>query len=175
MPLHVVYRSHQNKLLDYLVDQKRNLHYGKAIPKSKIREMIKSIKNGFPTWYATDQNYRLKGSILVPFFGVNAPTNSGTCRLAKMTKAKIIPGIAVRLNDKNDSRKGYLLRFYPPLDNFPSDDPYKDTLRLNKIIEEQIKDFPSQYLWTHKRYKNYDGEGDFYKDYLFSKTNSVCK
>lgn len=169
MPLHVVYRPHQNALIEYLVTSQRSQQYGKAIPKNNIRDMIKSIKAGFPVWYATDQNYRQKGSILVPFFGIDAPTNPGTSRLAKITGAKVIVCIAVRLLSDKDTRKGYLIRFLPPLDNFPSDNQLKDTTRLNQIIESQIKEFPPQYLWTHKRYKHYASEGkDFYKDYLLN-------
>lgn len=167
MALHAVYRPHQNALIEHLVAKQRSNQYGKAIPKTNIREMIKSINNGFPSWYATDQNYRKKGSILVPFFGIDAPTNPGTSRLAKITKALVIPCISVRLLNKKEPRKGYLLRFYPPLDNFPSTSPLDDTTRLNQIIEEQIKEFPEQYLWTHKRYKHYKKENkDFYKEYL---------
>ena len=166
MPLHVTYRPHQNALIEYLVALQRDVKYGKAIPKSNIRDMIKSIKNGSPVWYATDQNYRGKGSLPVPFFGVEAPTNTGTARLAKMTKAKVIPCITVRLTGKKDNQKGYLIKAYPPLENFPSDDPLSDTTRLNKILEELIKEYPEQYLWTHKRYKHYDSaKKDFYKEY----------
>lgn len=175
MPIHGVYRPHQNKLIDYLVDLQRNKQYGKVIPKNNIRDMIKSLKSGFPVWYATDQNYRKKGSLLVPFFNIDAPTNPGTSRLAKMTKAKILPCMSVRLNSASDQRKGYLFRVSPPLDNFPTDDVYADTKRLNEIIEEQIQDFPSQYLWTHKRYKYYATEKkDFYKEYM-TNTSSHCK
>lgn len=165
--LHAVYRPHQNALIEYLVAKQRTKNCGKAIPKTNIREMIKSIKAGFPSWYATDQNYRNKGSILVPFFGIEAPTNPGTSRLAKMTKALVIPCICVRLLDKNEPRAGYLLRFYPPVEDFPSNDTLRDATRLNQIIEAQIKEFPDQYLWTHKRYKYYKTENkDFYADYL---------
>jgi KDO2-lipid IV(A) lauroyltransferase len=166
MPVHVTYRPHQNALIEYLVALQRDAKYGKAIPKSNIRDMIKSIKNGSPVWYATDQNYRGKGSLPVPFFGVEAPTNTGTARLAKITKAKVIPCITVRLMGTKDNRKGYLIKAYPPLENFPSDDTLHDTTRLNQILEELIKEYPDQYLWTHKRYKNYDTENkDFYKEY----------
>ncbi|MEE9328056.1 MAG: lipid A biosynthesis lauroyl acyltransferase [Cocleimonas sp.] len=175
MPLHCTYRPHQNALIEYLVAKQRALQYGKAIPKSNIREMIRSIKNHNPTWYATDQNFRGKGSILVPFFGIETPTNPGTSRLAKMTGAKVIPCIFVRLYDENDDRKGYLVRFLPPLDNFPSKDLLKDTRRLNQIIEVFAQEFPDQYLWTHKRYKYYDSENkDFYKEYL-TNNGSPCE
>lgn len=175
MPVHFVYRPHQNALIEYLVALKRDTRYGKAIPKDNIRDMIKSIKNGFPAWYATDQNYRGKGSILVPFFGVDAPTNPGTTRLAKMTKAKIIPSITVRLLDTPSDRKGYLVRFSAPLDDFPSKDVAHDTTRLNQALEEAIKEFPEQYLWTHQRYKYYESEGkDFYTEFLAKTKGSSC-
>ena len=178
MPLHVVYRPHQNELIEYLVAIKRDKQYGKAIPKTRMRDMIKSIKQGFPTWYATDQNYRGKGSIPVPFFGIDAPTNPGTARLAKMTKAKVIPCITVRLLNDKEKRKGYLIRALPPVENFPSDDTFEDTSRLNQILEELIREFPEQYLWTHKRYKNYASENrDFYQEYAASldkQNESAC-
>lgn len=176
MPLHVVYRPHQNDLFEYLVAANRDKQYGKAIPKTQIRDMIKSIKDGYPAWYATDQNYRAKGSILVPFFGLDAPTNPSTSRLAKITGAKVLPCISVRLINDAKGRDGYLTRFLPPLDNFPSDDALQDTIRLNKILEDLIQEFPEQYLWTHKRYKHYNSElKDFYKDYLSNTPESSCK
>jgi len=169
-PLHAVYRPHQNELLEYMVAKKRNEQYGKTISKYNIREMIKSIKNGDAAWFATDQNYREKGSILVPFYGVEAPTNPSTHRLSKMLKAQVIPAFTMRLmGDDSDKRKGYLVRFVPPLENFPTDDACQDILRLNHILEEQIKEFPAQYLWSHKRYKHYASENkDFYKEYLIN-------
>ncbi len=175
MPLHVVYRPHQNELIEYLIALKRDKQYGKAIPKTQIRDMIKSIRAGHPAWYATDQNYRDKGSILAPFFGVDAPTNPGTSRLAKMTKATIIPSITVRLLDDSEPRKGYLIRASKPVKNFPSDNALEDTTRLNHILEDLIREFPDQYLWTHKRYKHYESENkDFYQDYLKENNKTNC-
>jgi KDO2-lipid IV(A) lauroyltransferase len=85
-------------------------------------------------------------------------------------KAKVIPVFTMRLTKCNsDKRTGYLLRLLPPLENFPTDNDYHDIVRLNQLIEEQIKAFPAQYLWTHKRYKHYASESkDFYKDYLLN-------
>jgi len=181
VPIDTVYRPHQNDLLEYIVAKKRAKQYGKTIPKSNIRQMLKSIKSGNVAWYATDQNYRLKGSILVPFFGEDAPTNPSTARIAKMTKAQVIPIFTMRLygegNKKgDDNRSGYLLRILPPVADFPSGDEYQDTLRLNRIIEEQIKEFPEQYLWSHERYKFYQSENrNFYKDYIAKHPDSICK
>ncbi len=169
--IQTVYRPHQNELLEYLTTQKRNQQYGKTISKYNIRQMIKSLKKGQIVWYATDQNFRGKNSVLIPFFGIDAPTNIGTSRLAKMTGAKVIPVFPIRLPGKDG---GYLLRIYPALDNFPTLDSTADTLKLNHIIETQIKEFPPQYLWSHQRYKHYRTDNkDFYKSYL-KNTKTGC-
>ncbi len=149
VPLHVVYRPHQNALIESLVADIRATRYGKAIPKNNIREMIKSLRSGFPLWYAQDQSYQGKNSVVVPFFGVPTSTNSATSRFAKLSKAVVIPFFTVR-----DGESGYLLRFLPPLDNFPGADISQDTQLINLLIESQVREFPEQYLWTHKRFKS---------------------
>jgi len=68
--------------------------------------MLRSIKSRNPTWYATDQNYRGASSIEAPFFGVEAPSNPGTSRLAKMGKARVIPTISVINNNLRSNCKG---------------------------------------------------------------------
>lgn len=169
-PLHVVYRSHQNKLIEALVTKLRDKRYGKAIPKNNIRDMIRSLKDGFPVWYAQDQSYLGKHSLNVPFFGVDAATNPGTSRITAMTGATIIPFFTVRATDK---KEGYLLRFLTPLEDFPSNDIMADTIRINQLIETQIREFPDQYLWTHKRYKTTNN--DFYKSYMNQHPETSCK
>lgn len=157
-PLHVVYRPHQNPLIEWLVARVRAERYGKAISRDDIREMIRSLKNKHLVWYAQDQNFGHKNSVFVPFFGIDAATNTGTSRISKIAKAKVIPFFAFRL-----ANKGYLLRFLPALDNFPSDDPKQDALRINKIIEDQVREFTNQYLWTHRRYKDDPKGGNRYE------------
>ncbi|HEY4696659.1 MAG TPA: hypothetical protein VIH29_01450 [Gallionella sp.] len=48
--------------------------------------------------------------------------------------------------------------------NFPSGDAVSDTTRMNKEIEEAVREMPEQYFWLHKRFKTRPkGEKDFYK------------
>ena len=174
IPLHVVYRPHQNKLIESQVSKVRTQRYGKAIPKQQIREMIKSLKKGFPLWYAQDQSHRGKSSVVVPFFGIPTSTNSATSRFAALSGATVIPFFTVRLKTKNDSsHQGYLLRFLPPLDHFPGENVEQDTLRINQLIEAQVREFPEQYLWTHKRFKTKDK--DFYQQYTQEHPDTSCQ
>jgi KDO2-lipid IV(A) lauroyltransferase len=41
----------------------------------------------------------------------------------------------------------------PPMENFPSDDPVKDTKQYVAILEEQIRRCPEQYIWTYRKFK----------------------
>ncbi len=161
--VHVVYRPHKNPLLEHMVAKIRARRYGKAIPKTQIRALISSLKKGHTVWTAPDQSFRYKNSLQIPFFGVKAPTNPSTSRLASISNAQVIPFITVRLYDKKQRPTGYLLRFLPPLENFPSDNIEQDAIYTNAIIEQQVREFPAQYLWTHKRYKNPQASGiDYY-------------
>ena len=161
--LHVVYKPHKDPLLEHIVAKIRARRYGKAIPKNKIREMISSLKAGHNVWFAPDQSFQHKGSLSIPFFGINVPTNPSTSRLASITKAKVMPFITVREYDEKQNAIGYISRFLPALTDFPSKNLEQDAIRINQLFEDQIRHFPAQYLWTHKRFKNSAESGiDYY-------------
>jgi len=147
-----VFRPHQNKLLNYLSIQRREARFGKTIAKDNIRGMLRMLKQGTAVWYAPDQQFQGKNHLMIPFFGVDAPTNPATSRLAKLSNALVIPIFCTR-DEASSSAMGYTLHIMQPLENFPSDDINDDTLQINKIIEQQIETQTEQYLWTHKRYK----------------------
>lgn len=157
-PLHVVYRPHRNPLIELRTTRLREQRYGKAIPRDNIRDMIRSLQQGFVVWYAQDQNFGRKNSVFVPFFGVPAATNTATSRLAALGKAQVVPFFTLR------TETGYLLRFLPALEAFPSDSVLADTALINQLIEQQVREFPAQYLWTHRRYKDKPEGGHRYDD-----------
>jgi len=147
-----VFRPHQNKLLNHLSIQRREARFGKTIAKDNIRGMVRMLKKGIAVWYAPDQQFQGKNHLMIPFFGVDAPTNPATSRLAKLSNAIVIPIYCTR-DEGAGNRRGYTLHIMSPLENFPSDDINDDTLLINKLVEQQIKTHVEQYLWTHKRYK----------------------
>jgi KDO2-lipid IV(A) lauroyltransferase len=49
--------------------------------------------------------------------------------------------------------RGYVARFYPAWEDYPSESPEADARRMNAFIEERIREMPEQYLWTHRRFK----------------------
>ncbi len=163
LPLHVIYRPHQNILLDTIVANARSKQYGRAISKNNIRAMIQSLKQGNMIWYAQDQNPKgLKNRVYSPFFDVPIPTNTALSRIAKISGAAVIPFFTIR------EKEGYRLIFLPALKNFPSGDELADANLINHTIEEQIRKYPDQYLWVHKRFRDTPDGGNRYEQYTGS-------
>ena len=121
-----------------------------------IRSLIRHVQSGIPLHYSPDQDYGRRESIFIPFFGIPAATIPALSRLAKVTGAKVIPAITRQL----PGRKGYVLKFYPAWENFPTDDIEADTRRMNAFIEDRIREMPEQYLWTHRRFKTRPNRSD---------------
>lgn len=152
IPVYAMYRRHENPLINHAMELGRKRHLKDIIPREDIRTMLRTLKNGEVVWYATDQGYRGKQSITIPFFGIPATANSATSRIAKASGAAVLPFVTYRLDDDS----GYLLKISPPLEDFPSASPEQDALRINTIIEGQILECPEQYYWVHRRFKRRD-------------------
>ena len=114
-----------------------------------LKPVIKAMKRKLPFYYLPDMDFGARDAEFVPFFGVPAATITALPRLVKLTGAAVVPVITRQL----PGGKGYVTRLYPAWENFPSDDPYADTLRMNQFIEERVREMPEQYFWLHKRFK----------------------
>lgn len=147
--LHLMYRPIRNPVIEHVMRVSREKLFERAIPRNEVRQLLKSLKEGKPVWYATDQGYRGKDSRMVPFFGIPAPTNTVLSRLAKSTGAPVVPFFGRRL----PGTRGYHLALGPALQGFPSEDPEADALRVNAWLEDCIRRAPEQYLWIHDRFK----------------------
>lgn len=148
-PFHVLYRRHKNPLFEAVMRRARERNYDRAIPREDMRGMLRSLKDNMPVWYAADQDYGREKSVFAPFFGIPAATITAMSRLARSSGAAVVPFFQRRMEDDS----GYRLRLYPALEDFPGTSPEADALRINRIIEEQIRDMPEQYLWVHRRFK----------------------
>ena len=121
----------------------RTFHDSLRIPWPKAPVQVRIARR------APDQSFRRKGSMLVPFLGVPAMTNTALSSLARISGAPVVPYFAARRADG----AGYELRVEPPLADFPGTDPAADALRVNAIIERHIRLAPEQYFWVHRRFK----------------------
>jgi len=129
--------KHRSTFGDHLTDNKN------------VREIIRNLKSGHATWFAPDQDFKKQDIVFTPFLGGIASTLTATAKMARMTKAIVVPFYPVRL----ENGKGFKLIILPALENFPSGDIFNDSARVNKTIESMVYASPEQYLWLHKRFK----------------------
>ena len=168
MLMHAIsmYSHQKNRVLDETILAARS-RFNKPILLSRqdgMRPAIRAMRRGLSFYYLPDMDFGPRDAAFVPFFGVSAATITAPARLARITKARVVPCITRMTPD------GYEARFYPAWTDFPDgDDDSAPTLaraarRMNEFIEDRVREMPAQYLWTHKRFKTRPGgEGRFYR------------
>ncbi len=144
-----VFRKDRDPLVTELIRRGRENTGRRTIEKANIKQMVRSLREGVPVWYAPDQSYRRKQSELLPFMGVAAMTNTATTGLAKLGKATVVGFFPHR----NADCSGYDIDITAPLPGVPSDDASSDTLRIMQLIETHVRRSPAQYFWVHRRFK----------------------
>lgn len=162
VPLISVYSRQKNKAMDEQIRAGR-LRYNNGFLVARTDGLLSIIrtlkKHNAPFVYLPDQDFGAKDSVFVPFFGIDTATTDGVARIAKLTGAVVIPAIPKRLDNGR-----FELRFYPPWEDFPSQDTVADTARMNAFIEARAREIPEQYFWLHKRFKTRPaGEASFYE------------
>jgi KDO2-lipid IV(A) lauroyltransferase len=148
-PIAVMYRPHENPVIEWAFKRNRRIHFEAAIRRNDIRQVVRTLRRNLPVWYAPDQSFKGRGSTLAPFFGEPAGTNTATSRLAKISGADVILFSGFRKQDDT----GYRLVIHPPITDFPTGDTTADATRINGLIEKAIGYAPEQYLWIHRRFK----------------------
>ena len=159
-PLIDMYKRPKNRLFDYLLRRRRTRFIGRLVERREgIKPVLRAMKEGGIFLYLTDQDQGRDGAVFAPFFGIQTATISGLSRVAALTRAVVIPCFMRVL----PWGRGYEVIFQPPLENFPTDAAMADTTRMNKILEDAVRQMPEQYFWSHRRFKTRpEGEGPFY-------------
>ncbi|MDO9226634.1 MAG: lipid A biosynthesis acyltransferase [Pseudomonadota bacterium] len=163
-PIVSMYATIKNPIINRLMLRART-RFGRGDQHSEmysrsdgIKPVIRAIKKGRPFYYLPDMDYGPKDAVFVPFFGTPAATITGLSRLTRATGAVVVPCIT------RQEGGGYVTRFYPAWENYPSDDVAADTRRMNAFIEARIREMPAQYFWLHKRFKTRPtGEASLYE------------
>ncbi|UCH48938.1 MAG: lipid A biosynthesis acyltransferase [Betaproteobacteria bacterium] len=114
-----------------------------------IKPLVRGLKARLPLFYLPDMDFGPRDAIFVPFFGVPAATIDAVPRLAALTGAAVVPVLI----EQKPAGQGYLIRFLPAWENYPTRDFSADTLRMNRFIEDCVRAAPEQYFWIHKRFK----------------------
>jgi len=154
-PFSFLVRRIDNPKIEQLVDRVRTRFGNETIDKlSAARSMLKILRAGESALgLLPDLNTLDDEAIFVDFFGVPAATTFVIAKLAVRTNTPLIPIFAPWSEEKGK----YLLIVEPPIPAEGTGDEEEDvrrlTIEMTRRVENQIRQYPGQWLWIHKRWK----------------------
>jgi KDO2-lipid IV(A) lauroyltransferase len=154
-PITFLVRRIDNSRIEELVDRVRSRFGNQTIDKlSAARSMLKVLRSGETLLgLLPDLNTLDDEAIFINFFGVPAATTFVVAKLALRNKTPLIPVFA----PWSEEKQKYLLIVEPPIPAECTGDEDADvrrlTIRLTAVLEKQIRRYPDQWLWIHKRWK----------------------
>ena len=148
-----IYKKINNKYFDKLVKDIRSKFKATLL---STRETIPTIEKNNKTkhlgvyGFASDQSPRPKPlAYWRSFMGVHVPVYTGAERMAREFDIPVVFGKMNRI------KRGYYEVEFKLLTDTPNQlPPNAITDTYTEWLESQIKEDPSQYFWTHKRFKH---------------------
>ena len=148
-----IYRPLNNFLLNPLMEYLRMKYICPTqIPKGRMgmREIIGRVKDGYSIALMVDQ--RVSEGPRVLFFNKPAHTTTIPAQLALKYNCKLVPIFLERKEDTN-----FEMTIHEPYKIEKTGNDQEDTksitLKINNIIEKMIIKNPTQWIWSHNRWK----------------------
>ena len=139
-----MYKSQTNEAINYVMVRARNNYIQGSLTNREAMKAVRWIRSGKNFLYAADQDYGLKVSKMVPFFGQTAATVTFPA-LFLNKEIKIVLANVSKINDMYEIE-------IKNIDSSISEEEF--LFEMNKTYEEFIKKDPSGYLWMHRRFKS---------------------
>ncbi len=147
--LSAIYRPLNNKLVNSIMEPIRRKHICKNQIKKGIngvRESLKFFKQGTSVAIMIDQ--RVSEGEKINFFDHPAFTTTIPAQFVKKFKCKIQPVHIERYNKIN-----FRITFDEQIIFGGNEDIASISLKLNQWLENKIRKNPTQWIWTHDRWK----------------------
>ena len=139
-----MYKSQTNEAINYVMVRARNNYIHGSLTNREAMKAVRWIRSGKNFLYAADQDYGLKVSKMVPFFGQTAATVTFPALFLKK-EIKIVLANVSKIDDTYEIE-------IKNIDSSTSEEEF--LFEMNKTYEEFIKKDPSGYLWMHRRFKS---------------------
>ncbi|HXG94804.1 MAG TPA: lysophospholipid acyltransferase family protein [Blastocatellia bacterium] len=163
-PLSFLVRPLDNPLLDRLINRYRELSGNRTIDKNRsVKSVLETLRRGNDVGLLIDANTLADQGVFCDFFGIPACSTTGLAVFALRSDAPVVPGFLIW----DEQLKKHHLRFEPEVPLIRTGD-FKEEVRINtarftKIIEEQVRRYPDQWLWIHRRWNTRpEGEPSLY-------------
>lgn len=147
----IFYRPPKLKAVDELLQTQRVQLGNKVAPSTRegIISVIKEVRRGGAVGIPADPEPSEGAGIFVPFLGTQALTSKFVPGMLAGGKAVGVFLHALRLEDGSGFR--VILEAAP--EDMYSEDPEVSVAAMSRVIEGYVRRWPSQYMWTMKRFK----------------------
>ncbi|MCW8839580.1 MAG: lysophospholipid acyltransferase family protein [Gammaproteobacteria bacterium] len=160
-PLTSMYKPAKNVALDRVMHEGRS-HLGMQLAPTDtggIRILLAALRRGELIGILPDQNPRSGAGVFAPFFGITTDTMTLLPKLAARSGAPVLVAYAERLG----WGRGYRIHFLPVDGSVHDRDETVAAAALNRAIETAVRQTPTQYAWSYKRFRRRpEGEPSLY-------------
>ncbi len=165
-PVNVIARSVYDERINRILLEFRSRYGVRTILRGKRRKggsiaaltkkILRALKGNGLLGILIDQNIGGIDSVPVTFMGLPTRAPSGAASLALASQAEVLFGYTYR---GEDNRHHIVVERVDGLAR--SEDRKKDVLsntaHFTRLIEEKVREFPSQWVWIHDRWGKYRG------------------
>ena len=153
-PFTAMYKPPRKPQLETIMLAGRQRGQAKLVPTdlSGVRALLAALKRGEGVGILPDQVASAGDGVWAPFFGRPAYTPTLAASLQRKTSAAAFFVAAERLS----WGRGYVLHVTPVGQTFPTDKTAAAVL-INRGVEDLVRRFPAQYLWSYNRHKHPGG------------------
>ena len=152
-PLTIITKTLKNAKLNELWWEMRRKAGVKEVPShNAYRACVRALRKNELVGFMLDQNRPKEQGVFVDFFGRLASTTPGLAFMSAQTGAPVVP---VFMHRTPEGR--HVLEVQPAIE--PPADRKEETLlactaAYTRIIEAEVRRYPAQWLWLHKRWKS---------------------
>ncbi len=157
----IFYRPPKLKAVDDLLREQRVQLGNRVAPSTKegILSVIKEVRKGGAVGIPADPEPSLSAGMFVPFCGTMALTSKFVPGMLAGGKAVGVFLHALRLEDGS----GYKVILEAAPEAMYSEDTYTAVAAMSGVVEKYVRAYPSQYMWSMKRFKKRpEGEERWY-------------
>lgn len=135
----------------------QGVHYIDAHGDKTSFDILKALKRKEIVVFVLDQFMGKPYGIATKFFGKKTGTAYGLSLFAMRTKAPVVP---IYTYEGEDKKMHVVFEPEIPVQDLVTDDKDASTLamtqRFNDKIEEIVKKHPEQWMWVHRRWKDFE-------------------
>ena len=157
----IFYRPPKLEAVDKLLQEQRAQLGNKVAASTKegILSVIKEVRRGGIVGIPADPEPALSSGVFVPFCGIQALTSKFVPGMIAGGKANAFFLNAIRLEDGS----GFKVIFEAAPEAMYSADVTESAAAMSAVVEKYVRAYPSQYLWSMKRFKKRPaGEAKWY-------------